>query len=232
MAKSVRVGMVGAGMAAGFHLSSYRRVSGIAVELAGIASRTEAKARALADRHGIERVLPDWRSLLDRPDGGCGGPVRPRSPPPPHGPGGRSGGKARGVREAPPGLRRPGPHGGRAPLGDVRRGAGRAGGAAGGLPSVRPEAALRGELGVCPGLPPNGGAGPGQWGHHPGDTGQRVPQRLRQRVLQALGDLRGRRPVAAGDPPHQRRHLPEAAGRPRQGAAPGESRRYGPRRRT
>lgn len=67
MTKSIRVGMVGAGFAASFHLSSYSRVSGIAVEVAGIASRTEAKARALADRYGVERVLPDWRSLLADP---------------------------------------------------------------------------------------------------------------------------------------------------------------------
>jgi predicted dehydrogenase len=64
MSKTVRVGVVGAGFAAEFHLAAYRRVSGYPVEIAGITSRTASKAVALARQFGIRRVYPDLSSLL------------------------------------------------------------------------------------------------------------------------------------------------------------------------
>ncbi len=64
MSKVVRVGVVGAGFAAEFHLAAYRRVSGYQVEVVGITSRTASKAVALARQHGARRVYPDLSSLL------------------------------------------------------------------------------------------------------------------------------------------------------------------------
>lgn len=62
--RAVRVAVVGAGFAAGFHLESYARVHGVDLEVVGIASRTEAKARALAEQHGIPQVYPDLAAVL------------------------------------------------------------------------------------------------------------------------------------------------------------------------
>ncbi len=63
----IRVGLVGAGLAASFHLAAYQRVSSVPMELAGIVSRTPGKARALADRHGIRCVYPDLAAMLRDP---------------------------------------------------------------------------------------------------------------------------------------------------------------------
>jgi len=60
----VRVAVVGAGFAASFHLASYARVYGLDLEVVGIASRTRAKAEALAQRHGLTRVYPDLEAVL------------------------------------------------------------------------------------------------------------------------------------------------------------------------
>lgn len=60
----VRVAVVGAGFAAGFHLASYARVYGVDLEVVGIASRTRAKAEALAQRHGIAKVYRDFAAAL------------------------------------------------------------------------------------------------------------------------------------------------------------------------
>lgn len=68
MSKTVRVGMVGAGFAASFHLAAYRRVAEIPVELAGITSRTASKAVALAREFGVQRIYPDLSSMLVDPD--------------------------------------------------------------------------------------------------------------------------------------------------------------------
>ncbi len=68
MANTVRVGIVGAGFAADFHLAAYQRVFGVPLEIEGIVSRTPRKARALADRYDIQRVYPDLSALLSSPD--------------------------------------------------------------------------------------------------------------------------------------------------------------------
>lgn len=63
----VRVGIVGAGFAAGFHLRSYRQVHGLPVEIVAIAGRTKAHAEELAGRYAIPTVYDDYRRLLDDP---------------------------------------------------------------------------------------------------------------------------------------------------------------------
>jgi predicted dehydrogenase len=64
---SVKVGVVGAGFAASFHLRSYQQVRGIPVEIVAIASKTRARAEHLAGRYGIAKVYDDHRALLDDP---------------------------------------------------------------------------------------------------------------------------------------------------------------------
>jgi predicted dehydrogenase len=65
--RPVRVGIVGAGFSAAFHLRSYRQVQGVPVELVALASRTRTRAEALAGRFGIPTVHDDHRRLLDDP---------------------------------------------------------------------------------------------------------------------------------------------------------------------
>lgn len=49
----IRVGIVGARFAARFHLSGYRRVHGVPVEVAGITSRSRESREAFAREHGV-----------------------------------------------------------------------------------------------------------------------------------------------------------------------------------
>jgi predicted dehydrogenase len=63
----VRVGIVGAGFSASFHLRSYQQVKRVPVEIAAIASKTRTRAQQLADRYDIPKVYDDYRSLLDDP---------------------------------------------------------------------------------------------------------------------------------------------------------------------
>ena len=67
MEAPVKVGVVGAGFAASFHLRSYQQVQGIPVEVVAIASKTRARAEQLAGRYGIAKVHDDHRALLDDP---------------------------------------------------------------------------------------------------------------------------------------------------------------------
>ena len=67
MSTPVRVGLIGAGFAASFHLRSYRQVQGVPVEIGAIASRTRARAEDLAGRYRIPKVYDDHRRLLDDP---------------------------------------------------------------------------------------------------------------------------------------------------------------------
>src|SRR3954454_16395989 len=63
--KSMPIGCVGAGfIMADCHLVAYRQAGFNPVALA---SRTPARARAVADRHGIDRVYDDVESLLGDP---------------------------------------------------------------------------------------------------------------------------------------------------------------------
>jgi predicted dehydrogenase len=62
--KRVKVGVVGAGFAATFHTESYKRVHGVDLEVAAIASRTRPKAEELARRYDIPAVYDSFEDLL------------------------------------------------------------------------------------------------------------------------------------------------------------------------
>jgi predicted dehydrogenase len=64
----IGIGMVGAGFAANLHAHAYRELSGLGIELVGVASRTEAHAKALAERYGTRQVFADTASLLASPE--------------------------------------------------------------------------------------------------------------------------------------------------------------------
>jgi len=62
MAK-VRVGLVGCGFAAELHMHAYKRVYGVAVEVAAVAARGD-RVVDFAQRHGIRETYRDIRALL------------------------------------------------------------------------------------------------------------------------------------------------------------------------
>lgn len=62
----VRVGLIGAGFIAAYHLEGLRSAGG--ADLRMIAGRTPHKAAALAARYGIAATTTDWRALLARDD--------------------------------------------------------------------------------------------------------------------------------------------------------------------
>jgi len=65
MAKVVKVGIVGAGFAASFHLRSFRQVQGVSVEVAAIAGLRKPRAEDLARRYDIPQCYDDYRYILD-----------------------------------------------------------------------------------------------------------------------------------------------------------------------
>ena len=65
MTKTVKVGFIGAGFAAAFHLRSYRQVQGVPVEVAVLVDINKARAEDLARRYGVPRVYDDYRYILD-----------------------------------------------------------------------------------------------------------------------------------------------------------------------
>ena len=65
MDRTVKVGVVGAGFAANFHLRSYRQVQGVTVEVAAIVDVNKARAEDLAKRFGIPKFYDDYRFLLE-----------------------------------------------------------------------------------------------------------------------------------------------------------------------
>lgn len=65
MSKAVKVGIVGAGFAAAFHLRCYRQVQGIPVEVGAIVDINKARAEDLARRYGVRKSYEDVRYLLD-----------------------------------------------------------------------------------------------------------------------------------------------------------------------
>ncbi|MFD2500155.1 Gfo/Idh/MocA family protein [Rhizorhabdus histidinilytica] len=67
MSGSVRIGIVGSGFSAHFHLASYRKIHGAAFEVAAIAGRDRGKAAALAAQYGVARVLDDADALIADP---------------------------------------------------------------------------------------------------------------------------------------------------------------------
>ncbi|MBP1724439.1 MAG: oxidoreductase, partial [Deltaproteobacteria bacterium] len=67
MTTPVKVGVVGAGFAAAFHLRCYRQVQGVPVEVAAIADINKARAEELAKRNGVPKVFGDFRYALEDP---------------------------------------------------------------------------------------------------------------------------------------------------------------------
>ncbi len=67
MRKSVRVGLVGAGFAATFHLESLRRVYGVEVDVVGVTSLREKSRKAFARRHGL-KAFDTLDAMLDAVD--------------------------------------------------------------------------------------------------------------------------------------------------------------------
>ena len=65
----VRLGMVGSRFAARTHLANnFAKLRGFKMEVAGIASKTEASAQQAAREFNIPFVYTDYRKLLDRKD--------------------------------------------------------------------------------------------------------------------------------------------------------------------
>ncbi len=65
MSMPVRVGLVGAGFAAAFHLRCYRQVQGVPVEVAAIVDVNKPRAEEVAKRNGVPKVFDDVRYLLE-----------------------------------------------------------------------------------------------------------------------------------------------------------------------
>ncbi|HZP37311.1 MAG TPA: Gfo/Idh/MocA family oxidoreductase [Methylomirabilota bacterium] len=64
----LRVGLAGAGFVAHIHAEGYRHVHGVDVELVAVTAARPERARAFAQRFGIERAVADYRTLLDDPE--------------------------------------------------------------------------------------------------------------------------------------------------------------------
>lgn len=65
MTKTVKVGIIGAGFAAAFHLRSYRQVQGVPVEVAALVDINKTRAEDLARRYAVPKVYDDYRYILD-----------------------------------------------------------------------------------------------------------------------------------------------------------------------
>jgi predicted dehydrogenase len=65
---AVRIGLVGAGLAAGLHARSYRQLRGRKVELAAVCAQSRTSAERFAGRFGIARACTDYRALVRSAD--------------------------------------------------------------------------------------------------------------------------------------------------------------------
>lgn len=65
--KEIRVGIIGSGFAARYHVACLRRVFGVQVELAGVTSLRSESRRAFGARHGIP-VFESTLALIDQVD--------------------------------------------------------------------------------------------------------------------------------------------------------------------
>ena len=68
MTDVVRVGLIGAGFAAGLHLRAYRACGNPTAEIVALASGRGERARAVADEYGVPDAYDDYRRVLDRRD--------------------------------------------------------------------------------------------------------------------------------------------------------------------
>jgi predicted dehydrogenase len=64
----VRIGLAGAGFAAGLHVRAYQACGRPPARVVAVASAHEDRARRLADASGVPDAYGDYRRLLDRPD--------------------------------------------------------------------------------------------------------------------------------------------------------------------
>jgi predicted dehydrogenase len=64
----LRIGIVGARFAAELHATNYRPLLGARASLVAVCARTREQAESFARRHGIPRVLTDYRELVASPD--------------------------------------------------------------------------------------------------------------------------------------------------------------------
>jgi predicted dehydrogenase len=67
MGKPVRIGIVGAGFAAQFHLASYRKVYGESFQVAAICGRNTVAARGIAERYGVPHSFDSVEAMLRDP---------------------------------------------------------------------------------------------------------------------------------------------------------------------
>lgn len=67
-ARPVRVGLAGAGFAAGLHLRAYRACGNPAAQVVGISGGGIERTRRLANEYGVPAAYDDYRRLLDRAD--------------------------------------------------------------------------------------------------------------------------------------------------------------------
>ena len=67
MNQPLRIGLVGAGFSARFHLESYRKVYGASFKIAGIVGRDHAKAVSVAEHAGIGRVYDEIGEMMRDP---------------------------------------------------------------------------------------------------------------------------------------------------------------------
>jgi predicted dehydrogenase len=68
MTQRLRIGLIGTGFAAHFHLASYAKVWGEDFEVTAIAGRSPAKTKQLAERFGVGRCLDSIEAVLRDPD--------------------------------------------------------------------------------------------------------------------------------------------------------------------
>ncbi|WP_170140676.1 Gfo/Idh/MocA family protein [Oceanobacillus arenosus] len=66
--KKVRVGMIGSGFAAAFHMKSYKQVRGIDVQVIAVTSHNQENAVKFAAEHNIPQVYQSVEELLANPD--------------------------------------------------------------------------------------------------------------------------------------------------------------------
>src|SRR5687768_18308175 len=64
MAKHVRIGVVGSGFAAHFHLASYQKVYGEDFEIVGVYGRNQDKAAHLAKEWKLKKVWKTYEEML------------------------------------------------------------------------------------------------------------------------------------------------------------------------
>ena len=62
----VRVGIVGAGFAAKFHLDSYKRIFVVPVQLVGITSPTKARREKLASDYGVDQFDSLHQMMIEK----------------------------------------------------------------------------------------------------------------------------------------------------------------------